>query len=455
MDSPYSVEEEIEIEKINLPKFSETVLKNKKLKKNERDSKYSVLKVYFDNGIYYERNSSELIFPNGDKFKGLFNKDTLTLEKGNYFWKNGQIYYGKFDDKNRFNTVEGEEAKLTFTNGDIFQGTFENGKIGEGTLTKKNGMKIQADFADGKLNGYVVINNPKKNYKFEGFITNDKKDGDCETEVKIDNKTYLIKGYYEEGKKNGTFTIEEIEPNRKNLYIKGKYKDGHRNGYFDIIDKEKGININHSYISFLHEILINEYNKNYKTKLTGKENSLSITCKNNPIKQLKDLVKIRMAYLLTLDLSRTKINSISFLDTDEKTLFSLQNLILSYNNIKSLEPLINVYYPNLKKLIVNDNQIKSIECVKSFNFKELEELNLSSNPIESLSGINEWKFPKLFNLSLYRTNISDIKPLTEADFPSLTQLDIYYTKINKNEKITPILFKKCTSLKTIVFDRHY
>ena len=33
MDSPYSVEEEIEIEKINLPKFSETVLKNKKLKK--------------------------------------------------------------------------------------------------------------------------------------------------------------------------------------------------------------------------------------------------------------------------------------------------------------------------------------------------------------------------------------------------------------------------------------
>ena len=143
MDSPYSVEEEIEIEKINLPKFSETVLKNKKLKKNERDSKYSVLKVYFDNGIYYERNSSELIFPNGDKFKGLFNKDTLTLEKGNYFWKNGQIYYGKFDDKNRFNTVEGEEAKLTFTNGDIFQGTFENGKIGEGTLTKKNGMKVK------------------------------------------------------------------------------------------------------------------------------------------------------------------------------------------------------------------------------------------------------------------------------------------------------------------------
>jgi len=126
-------------------------------------------------------------------------------------------------------------------------------------------MKIQADFADGKLNGYVVINNPKKNYKFEGFITNDKKDGDCETEVKIDNKTYLIKGYYEEGKKNGTFTIEEIEPNTKNLYIKGKYKMGLRNGYFDIIDKEKGININHSYISFLHAflLLVLFYNSNF------------------------------------------------------------------------------------------------------------------------------------------------------------------------------------------------
>jgi len=53
MDSPYSVEEEIEIEKINLPKFSETVLKNKKLKQKERDNKFSVLKIYFENGIYY------------------------------------------------------------------------------------------------------------------------------------------------------------------------------------------------------------------------------------------------------------------------------------------------------------------------------------------------------------------------------------------------------------------
>ena len=367
MDYIYSAEKEIELEKIIIPEYSETFLKDKKLKKNERENKFSVLKIYFEDGIYYERRSSELFFPNGDKFKGIYNKDTLTLPKGTYFWKNGQEYYGKFDNKNRFNTEEGEESRLIFTNGDIFIGTFENGKIGEGTLTKKNGMKVQADFEGGTLNGYVEINNPNKNYKFKGFVVNGKKDGDCETEVKIDNKTYLIRGYYEDGQKNGTFTIEEIEPNKKNLYIKGKYKMGYRNGYFDIIDKEKGVNINHSYISFLHEILINEYNKNYKTKLTGKENSLSITCKNNPIKQLKDLVKIRMAYLLTLDLSRTKINSISFLDTDEKTLFSLQNLILSYNNIKSLEPLINVYYPNLKKLIVNDNQIKSIECVTDFN----------------------------------------------------------------------------------------
>ena len=41
------------------------------------------------------------------------------------------------------------------------------------------------------------------------------------------------------------------------MYIKGKYKQGERNGYFDIIDKEKGINITHQYISFLQTKIIN------------------------------------------------------------------------------------------------------------------------------------------------------------------------------------------------------
>ena len=236
------------------------------------------------------------------------------------------------------------------------------------------------------------------------------------------------------------------------MYIKGKYKEGERNGYFDIIDKEKNINITHKYISNLQNKFINQYNEKYNENINGKEISISITFRNNPINQLQDLVLIRFSSLLTLDLTRSNINSISFLCTDESTLFSLQNLILSYNNISDIEPLVDVDYKKLKILKANDNKIKDINCVKEFDFKELEELNLSNNPIKSIEGIQFWKFPNLFKLSFYRTNISDDIPLYEADFPNLTNLDLSFTKISKNKKPKPEMLKKYKNLKNIVFD---
>ena len=455
MDSTYPVEEEKPIEKIIFPPYSKSIISNIKLEINEKASKHSINKIIYQNDAYYERVDLELSFPNGEKFNGLLSPDFCLLKRGKYIWPNGQEYYGQFDEKNNFYTLEGELSKLTFSNGDIFEGSFEKGKIGEGTYKTKDGKEITADFTGGKINGRILIQDKNHYFKFDGFIQDNKKEGECYTEIEIKNKIYSIKGEYLDGLKNGTFIIEEISPNQGNLYIKGKYKDGYRHGFFDITDKEQGIEIKHKYISFLQGVLIKEYNKKYKAKINGRENNISITSRDNPIKQLDELVQIRFSNLLTLDISRNKLNSISFLETEEKTLFSLHNLNISYNNIKSLEPLVNVYYPKLKKLLVNDNQINDISCIQSFKFEELEELNLSSNPIESLEGIEMWKFPNLFNLSFYRTNISNIDPLTKADFPTLAELDIYFTKINPNKKITPKMFKRCKSLKSVIFDRHY
>ena len=451
----HPAEEEKPLEKIIFPKYSKSIIINKKLIKDEIASKRSIDKIIYTNDAYYERADNELIFPNGEKFRGLLSEDGSILKKGKYNWPNGQEYYGAFDEKNRFFTEEGEESKLIFPNGDIYEGSFEKGEITEGKYITKDGEEISADFTGGKINGQITYDDKKNNFFFEGYIQNDKKEGPCTTKMKIGDKVYKISGEYLDGLKDGIFHIDEIEPNKDNFHLKGKYKKGFRHGFFDIVDKENGINITHRYISYLHDILIKEYNKNYKTKLTGRETSLAITNRNNPMKQLNDLVEIRLSNLLTLELSRNKINSISFLNTDEKTLFSLQNLNLSYNNIKSIEPLATVYYPKLKKLKLNDNKIENIACIGEFEFKELEELDLSSNPIDSLEGINNWKFPNLFNLSLYRTNINDIEPMTEAEFPNLAQLDIYFTKINPNKKITPQKFKKCKSLKKVIFDRHY
>ena len=455
MDNSYPFEKDIDIKPIIFPKYSKSSLLNKKLIIDEKATKRSITKIIYTNGEYYERTDLELVLPNGEKFKGLLNDDSNKIKRGHYFWPNGQEYYGQFDDKNNFFTLEGEISKLKFSNGDLFEGTFERGQIGEGKYTTKDGREITTDFTGGKINGLINLDDKQNGFKFEGYIENNKKEGPCTTEITIKGKTYSIKGEYIEGLKEGIFKIREIAPQKDNFYLKGKYREGLRHGFFDIIDKDQGIDIKHKYFSFLNEKYKKKYCENCKTNLTGLESSISITCRDKPIKQLTDLVQIRLGNLLTLDISRNKINSLSFLNTEDKTLYSLHNLILSYNKIKSIEPLVSVFYPKLKKLMLNDNKIDNITCIQNFNFEELEELNLSNNPFESLEGAELWKFPNLFNLSLYRTNINDIKPLTEAEFPSLVQIDIYFTKIKPNKKITPKLFKSCKSLKNVILDRHY
>ena len=455
MNSIYKVEEEKELFKFTFPKFSEPCIKNTKLTLDTKSSKYNISKKIFTNGAYYLLLDSTLILPNGETFIGLLTEDFTLLRKGTYTWPNGQKYYGNFNENNKIHTPDKELSKLTFSNGDIFEGVIQNGKCLEGKYKTKNGKEVKGEFTDGLINGYLVISDPKKCFKFKGYLIDSKKEGLCETEIKIDNKIYKITGEYIDGLKDGKFEIYEIAPIQNNLYIKGKYRKGQRHGYFDIIDNEKGINIKHQYISFLQEKLINDYNKKYKDYITGNEISLSYNCHNNPVKRLTNLFQIRFGNLLNLEITRAKLQNLSFLITEDKTLFSLQNLNLSNNSISSIEPLIDVYYPNLKKLILNDNKIKDILCIQNFKFEKLEELNLSCNPIESLEGIDNWKFPNLFHLSLNKTKIKDITPMFDSDFPLLAQIDLYNNKLNNNKRIKPELFSKCTSLKNIVLERIY
>jgi len=450
MEKVYTVENDIKLQFPKFPKHSKSVLEGKKLEIKENGITYQ--KIEYKNGAEYDRIKTLLTLPNGEKFEGILTEDNCGLKKGIYFWPNNQKYYGTFDEKNRFSTND-THAELTFSNGDIFRGEFQEGKIGEGLFISE-GKQIRADFTEGKINGLIEYNDEKKGIKFNGKIIDGKKEEKCEAKFKIKNKQYLNEGEYTDGQKDGTFIIRELYPNEDNLFIKGKYKEGERDGYFDIIDKEKGINISHQYISFLQIKRINEYNKKYNENINGKEVSISITCRNNPINQLNDFMSIRFMNLLTLDLTRANIDSISFLNSEENTLLSLQNLILSYNNISDIGPLVNVDYKKLKTLIVNDNKIKDINCVEKFKFNELEELNLSNNPIKSIKGIEKWKFPNLFNLSFNRTKISDITPLHKANFPNLTQLDLYLTNIKNKENVKPEKFEKCKNLKNIIFDEH-
>ena len=256
MEKRYIAENDIKLEFPKIPNYSKSMLEGKKLKIKEKEISYQ--KIEYTNGVEFNILDNILTLPNGEKFEGLLTEDKCWLKKGRYYWPNNQIYLGPFDEKNRFSTNEGELAELIFLNGDIYRGEFKEGKIGEGQYITE-GKVIRADFTGGKINGVIEYNDTIKGIKFYGSLLNYKKEWKCQTEFKIKDKTFSMIGEYSDGLKNGTFTIREISPNKDNLYIKGKYKQGERNGYFDIIDKEKGINIIHQYISFLQDKLINQY----------------------------------------------------------------------------------------------------------------------------------------------------------------------------------------------------
>jgi hypothetical protein len=228
MENNYIVESEDKLEFPKIPKYSESMLEGKKLVKKKENLRGV---IEYTNGAKYSIVENLLTLPNGEKFEGLLSDDYCSLIKGEYSWPNNQKYIGAFDEQNRFSTKEGEISKLIFSNGDIFKGEFKEGKITEGKF-KTEGKKIKGDFTGGKINGNIYYKDTKKGKFFEGVLQNGKKEGICKTLVKIKEKTFLIKGEYSYGQKDGIVIIREILPNKDNFYIKGKYKFGERNGYF-------------------------------------------------------------------------------------------------------------------------------------------------------------------------------------------------------------------------------
>lgn len=61
--------------------------------------------------------------------------------KGKYTYANGTIYEGNFN----YGVQNGNGCKVTFNNGDIFEGVFVNGKLGSGIYTYANGNMAMLD----------------------------------------------------------------------------------------------------------------------------------------------------------------------------------------------------------------------------------------------------------------------------------------------------------------------
>lgn len=102
-------------------------------------------------------------------------------------------------------------------------------------------------------------------------------------------------------------------------------------------------------------------------------------------------------------------------------------LILSSNNLSSIEALPFLNAPHLKKLGLQDNKISNLNPLHKGNFPELESLIFYGNPISSMNKIER---SVSMNISYYKLDDSEVSYKNRVEdyrflFKKLNQLPKY------------------------------
>ena len=225
---PNSQEEEIQKEELSLlknclhlinikiPEFQQPNIPSEGLIVEEED--YPIIK--FKNGevadIDDDKDENELTIPNGEKFVGRLDlENNYLLKEGKYFWPSGQIYEGKFNKENKFETSI-ENSKLILNNKWSYKGKFKNGKFDEkGEIEFQDKKKIIAYFKDNKIKGHMKIE--YNNIQIEAEVKDE-----LISDIKIDlnGQIYKIKSLDFNNNENEPFLItKEINENTNHYFI--------------------------------------------------------------------------------------------------------------------------------------------------------------------------------------------------------------------------------------------
>merc|ERR1712227_1042964 len=133
-----------------------------------------------------------MTFANGDIFEGTF--DNGIPINGEYKYSNDNIYNGQVNDQYEPNV----EGKMTFANGDTFEGTFKDGIPNvKGKMTFANG-----DIFEGTFDNGIPINGEYKYSNDNIYIGKVNKDYKPDGEGKMKSKNKIIfNGRWNEGNK--------------------------------------------------------------------------------------------------------------------------------------------------------------------------------------------------------------------------------------------------------------
>jgi hypothetical protein len=115
------------------------------------------------------------------------------------------------------------EGKFSFSNGNVFTGSFNEFLPTKGSLVYADGQKISSMFVDLQPTGIGLLEYPSGNYYDGNF-----KEGLFEEQGKLFVKSSEIEfsGIFSKGKKNGQFTLKQ----KDNLFCSGEYSNDVANG---------------------------------------------------------------------------------------------------------------------------------------------------------------------------------------------------------------------------------
>ena len=195
-----------------------TTYKNGKIVKTKHlysngDSFEGLISRYSTSGVY--------LFANGDSLDGKYEYYEFTGESQLPFYSftgkcnvklPGDVTYNGAGRLNREShqsvkdIVFHGQGKLTKSNGDFYEGTFENGKFVSGTCTETldNGDVYAGEFSSVKYNGQGKLTKSNGNF-YEGVFAEGKFGGNGIVTI-TDNKGFVYNGEYTNNKYNGNGT---------------------------------------------------------------------------------------------------------------------------------------------------------------------------------------------------------------------------------------------------------
>lgn len=170
------------------------------------------------------------------------------------------------------------------------------------------------------------------------------------------------------------------------------------------------------------------------SKLERKNKLEHLFLNYNKIKDLSSLNDIYFENLVYLDFSNNLLDNIKFFEKCK--LDNLEFLGLSNNNIEDIYWILNDNFPKkkLKFLLLNGNEIKTIEMIYFVYFPELEVFDLSNNQIDKIDYFSKSKFNKLRLLNLSGNKIKDITPIKDIKIQYSSKIEVLLddNPINRN-----------------------